>query len=40
VTWAAAVKSRVVNPLAQSFNVAQGFSYLEAEEAGVGIYET
>jgi hypothetical protein len=29
-----------VNPLAQSFVVPQGFSYLQAEEARVGIHET
>jgi hypothetical protein len=40
VTRTAAVKSRVVNPLAQSFVVAQSFSYLQAEEASVAIHET
>jgi hypothetical protein len=40
VTRAAVVKSRVVNPLARSFIVAQSFPYLQAEEARVGIHET
>lgn len=39
MTWAAAVKSRVVNPLAQTFVVAQSFPYLQAKEARVGIHE-
>jgi hypothetical protein len=29
-----------VNPLAQWFIVAQSFSYLQAEEARIGIHET
>ena len=36
MTRAAAVKSRVVNPMAQSFIMAQSFPYLQAEEARVG----
>jgi hypothetical protein len=40
VTRAAAIKSCMVNPSAQSFIVPQGFSYPQAEEAGVGIHET
>ena len=40
MTRAAAVKSGVVNPSAQSFIVAQGFSYFQAEEARVGIHKT
>ena len=38
--WCELVKSRVVNPLAKSFVVAQSFPYLQAEQARVGIHET
>jgi len=39
MTRAPTVKRCMVNPSAQSFIVPQGSSNLQAEEAGIGVYE-
>ena len=39
MTRAPTVKRRMVNPSPQFFIVPQGSSYLQAKEAGIGVYE-